>query len=236
MIRTLLYLFLLFSCNLNAQNCNAQEHSANVNDGWLSCEKELSPNAMRGEGHWVLYDLGYPYVIGTTHFWNYNVVGQTQEGMKDVTIDYSLDGTNWVELTNWSLDEASGDFNYQGAPGPDFKGVSCRYILISSKETWGGTCAGLSEVRFDIAKTVGLQNATSSGFEVDLFPNPAFDQLTLHSSNEWDEVAIINSSGFECYRGRYQSTLDVHFLPSGTYFLRLVGKKGMAVVERFVKQ
>jgi len=147
---------LLFLC-LTASNwmygqCNAATYSTNEKDSWLSCQKKISPNNNRGNSHWLQYDLGYIYALGATKFWNYNVTNLTGRGFKQVAIDYSLDGTSWTDGGTFQLPQANGDQGYEGVTGLDLSGISARYILITALSNWnGGTCAGLSEVRFEVA-------------------------------------------------------------------------------------
>ncbi len=218
-----------------AQNCSGPNHSVNVNDSWVSCTKSQNPNPVRGNTHWVLYDLGYEYQIRSSHIWNYNVLGDTENGMKTFKVDYSLNGSDWIELSTWELQEASGSTSYEGEAGPNFGGTKCRYILFSSTESWGGICAGLSEVRFDVAKTVSIGKEVISR-DIDLFPNPSTDQLTIQSDTQFEEFVIINTSGMEVYRGTFQNTIDISYLPQGVFFLRLVGNDGNLYNKEFVKQ
>lgn len=222
---------------LNAQNCNEGQHAANANDGWVSCEITAAPNPARGDAHWIMYDLGYVYAIGTTHFWNYNVIGETSKGMKNITIDYSLDGINWTEATSFQLSEASGMDNYEGEAGPDLGDVPARYILISSVDTWGsGDCAGLSEVRFDIGEVVGIPEVTPDGFTLELFPNPATEQLRVNTNLEVKEVIILNTSGHEVFRTTQSNRLDIKSLPPGVYVLKCTGSNYEILTKRFIKQ
>ncbi len=144
----------LFAIQLQAQECNDDTHSINIQDSWLSCEIAASPNANRPDSHWIMYDFGYVYSIGTTQFWNYNVAGETGKGLKNIIIDYSLDGITWMEAATFQLGVASGLNTYIGEAGPDLNDIDARYILITIVDIWGnGSCAGLSEVRFDIGET-----------------------------------------------------------------------------------
>lgn len=135
---------------LQAQ-CTNNTQSTNTADAWLSCEMIANPNTNRGVGHWLLYNLGYTYGMGTTTFWNYNIEGETGKGFKEVAIDYSLDGIAWTEAGVFQLAQAPGSSDYAGVSGLDLTGINARYILITALSTWnGGSCAGLSEVRFHV--------------------------------------------------------------------------------------
>jgi len=162
------------------QDCYDNTHSVVVNDSWLSCNNSVSPNVARGNGHWIMYDLGYTYNLTTTHFWNYNVPGQVGQGIRDCIIDYSLDGNSWLNAASFELPIASGNTNYIGVSGPDLGGINARYVLLTANTTWGSNCAGLSEVRFDLgqqcavnAQIVGLPATASNNSPITLTGMPA---------------------------------------------------------------
>ena len=233
----IIIMFLLLIANIFYGQCTSEAHSNNINDAWLSCEKSDNPNPAREESHWILYDLGYIYSIGTTKFWNYNVAGETEKGMKNITIDYSLNGTTWTEAATFELSEALGNNNYEGVSGPDLNKLNARYILISATDTWGnGDCAGLSEVRFDVDGTVTQFGVFKQNESVNLFPNPANDQLSIDIDFPVKEIIVVNASGHEIMRANKAAAIDISFLSDGLYFLKIINDKNEMMMERFVKQ
>ncbi|MBK7343685.1 MAG: T9SS type A sorting domain-containing protein [Saprospiraceae bacterium] len=80
-----------------------------------------------------------------------------------------------------------------------------------------------------MAKPVtGFLDPKSSEAKIEIFPNPAMDQLTIRMPNdEWDQcqIKILNMAGkcvYQHVRGSFPSgtqtlTLDLPQLPSGTY-------------------
>ncbi|MFM2394354.1 MAG: hypothetical protein RLZZ546_2336, partial [Bacteroidota bacterium] len=68
------------------------QHSTTWYDSWISCNSSLSPNEARGEGHWILYNLGYNYALGDSYWWNANEADAINNGIKTIAIDVSLDG------------------------------------------------------------------------------------------------------------------------------------------------
>ncbi|MBK8698601.1 MAG: hypothetical protein IPN29_03310 [Saprospiraceae bacterium] len=79
--------------------------------------------------------------------WNYNVANQTAYGFQQVAIDYSEDGSTWTQFGTYSWPLATGEGNYGGFLGPDFQGLSARYVLITSLDT-GSPCRGISKIAF----------------------------------------------------------------------------------------
>lgn len=225
------------SLQLHGQMCNDDTHSTNVYDSWFSCQTAANPNPLRGNTHWVMYDLGYVYSIGPTYFWNFNVMGQTDRGMKNILIDYSLDGVNWTQAASYQLPQATGLPTYIGDYGPDLNEIDARYILITATDTWGTSgCAGLSEVRFEIQGVVATEDPTEAVMSLDIYPNPAANFIMLETEYELNEVILLGVTGAELARFPYRERIDVSYLPSGAYMIKGMTAKNEVVVGRFIKQ
>ncbi|MEM1220445.1 MAG: T9SS type A sorting domain-containing protein [Bacteroidota bacterium] len=229
--------FFLFGGLLSqAQNCIEDGHSVNINDSWVSCELAPNPNPERGESHWVLYDLGYLYHLGTSHFWNYNVEGATDQGMRHITIDGSTNGVDWTEIGTFELPVAPGTGDYQGEPGLDFGAFTTRYVLITATDTWGGDCAGLSEVRFDITGPVSTEEWRENNQALRVYPNPADQVIFLESSADIREFVITNATGQEIVRSAFVPQFDISYLAEGLYFVKALNQANEVFTHRFVKQ
>ncbi len=139
---------------LQAQ-CSENTHSNTTGEGWVSCSPSTNPNPIRGTSHWLQYDFGEVYALGSTFVWNSNEVGQTDRGLQNIVIDYSLDGTTWTEWGTYTLLQATGMNDYLGTEGPDLTGVNAQYLLITAIDNFGDSCYGLAEVRFDLNSNEG---------------------------------------------------------------------------------
>jgi len=131
------------------------EHSTEWDDGWIHYGQPPvpapSPNPARGDGFWIHYDLGYLYTLADMWVWNSNESCCTDRGFKDLVIDYSFNGSTWIELGTFQWPEASGSDNYTGFAGPDFGDVCARYVLITAITNWGSPGAyGLAEVKINV--------------------------------------------------------------------------------------
>lgn len=229
-------IFMLGMVQLQGQECNEGNHDTQISDSWTSCEITMSPNPERGVSHWIRYDLGYVYALSTTHFWNYNVAAATEKGMKDIIIDYSLDGINWTEVAAFQLPQATGSDDYPGTEGPNLGNIEARYILITGLTAWGDiNCAGLSEVRFDIGEANGIEPLNGNDGVLELFPNPVNELLNIKSDIDLEELVIVDGAGHEVYRSPFQSTIDLKSLPSGLYFVKGIGPGKVMVIRRFIK-
>ena len=156
-------------------------HNTSWTDTWMSCQETESPNIKRDPGHWIMYDFGDQYSLHASTIWNLNVPDSTQRGMRDIVIDYSNDGQNWTEVTEWTVDEAPGSSIYQGVDGPNFEGTVARYVLVSILNNHGDpNCVGMSELRINatIATTTNIPESELN-IDVAASPNPASDFTTI---------------------------------------------------------
>ena len=232
----------IFTQALAAQ-CLDDEHSTNEKDSWLSCQTSMIPNSEALTSyHWIYYDLGYNYALGTVKIWNYNVLDQTGKGIKDGEVFYSADGENWVSGGLFQIPEASGQNDYVGWEGIDLKGIVARFINIVAYSNWeNSTCTGLSEVRFNIVEqttSIVESQLTSSGMLV--FPNPTNQVLSVNTKNNRPikEFILLNNAGHEILRRsnlRSSFTLDVSTFLSGMYYIKVLTENQKYLVSKFVK-
>ena len=88
------------------------------NNSWVSCTTSTNPNPSRSATHWLLYDFQEAHFIDSSYIWNANRTGESGWGAKEVVIDYSLDGTNWLELGQYTFPQAPESSDYIGFLGP----------------------------------------------------------------------------------------------------------------------
>lgn len=165
-------LILLFSCcaNLLQAQCLPDRHNTSWFDGWLSCETSPNPNEARGESHWISYDFGQLYSLGELKIWNVNDPDILSYGAKQVAIDYSLDGINWIEYGLETFPIASGLSTYEGEVVTNFNDLKTRYLLLTVVDNYGGECSGFSEIRIE-ADSAKDENEDIC-LIADVYPNP----------------------------------------------------------------
>ena len=150
------YSFLLVL--LGIYGLKSQNQCATINNNlwqntWQSCETNSNPNTARGNGHWIMYDLGAVYDLSSTWIWNVNDPSELNTGFKDVIVDYSINNSTWTTLGTYTFEKGTGASDYQGFSGPDFAKNKARYVLFSSTENWGDvSCHGITEVRFNLTE------------------------------------------------------------------------------------
>ena len=148
----LFIIFLFIGSSFISAQCT--ENDNYWNKSWVSCTTSTNPNTSRGAAHWLLYDFQEAHFIDSSYVWNANRTGESGWGAKEVVIDYSLDGTNWLELGQYSFPQAPETSDYTGFLGPDFNGLLIKKILITILSTHdGGNCASIAEVQFQIDQT-----------------------------------------------------------------------------------
>ncbi len=118
---------------------------------WKSCEEKIYPNTVISASHWILYEFDTNHYIDSTHIWNSNRTGESQEEVNRILIDYSIDGSTWIELGIFDIARAPEGKNYMGAPGPNFYSTFLRKILINVLSTHdNGDCATIGEIILSI--------------------------------------------------------------------------------------
>jgi len=166
---------------LGRTQCYKDRHNTSWNEAWVSCEERANPNSIRGIGHWILYDFGHTYRLGNTKVWNVNSPEFLESGIKDFYIDYSQDGMEWENLGQFTLSQGPGKSIYEGEEITTFGGDTARFVLLTAIDTYGGACAGVSEVKIDVVEVVSRLQLYEKKecFEVAVYPNPHTSEFTL---------------------------------------------------------
>ncbi len=113
---------------------------------WLSDAAGPQPS-------WIEYEFDNVYKLHEMWVWNSNtslepVIGF---GFKDVTIEYSANGTDYTTLgTTAEFARAPGAPDYEHNTTVDLSSVAAKYVRLTANSNWGGILNqyGLSEVRF----------------------------------------------------------------------------------------
>jgi hypothetical protein len=130
---------------VDGSGVNAQDqHSLNSRDMWLA-----SPGP--DEPVWIQYDFGRVYKLHQMLVWNYNTEFELLLGfgLKNVTVEYSADGAEWVALGDVEFAQATANAAYVYNTTVDFEGVAARSVRLTVRSGYGLIARyGLSEVRF----------------------------------------------------------------------------------------
>jgi hypothetical protein len=120
-------------------------HATAVEQMWLSSTTGPAPA-------WIQYEFDKVYKLREMWVWNSNQVVEAVLGVgaKDVTIEYSTDGSAWTTLSEAQFARATGLAGYAHNTTVDLQGIAARYVRLTIRSNWGGLLMqyGLSEVRF----------------------------------------------------------------------------------------
>ncbi|MCH7559369.1 MAG: LamG domain-containing protein [Planctomycetes bacterium] len=148
---------------INGSGLDANDlHSTEAADMWLSGE-EKEPNRA-----WIEYELDKVYKLHEMWVWNANQMIESiiGFGFKDVTIEYSTNGTDYTILgTTHEFARAPGTADYAYNTTIDFGGAAAKYIRLTANSNWGGLTDqyGLSEVRFFSIPVFAREPSPDSG-------------------------------------------------------------------------
>ena len=120
------------------------QHSVVLEDMWLA-----TPPA--GELPWFLCTFDRPYKLREMQVWNHNSTFELYVGFgcKDVTVEYSPDGTDWVTLGDYEFARAPGTSGYEANTTVEFGDIAVKAVKLTIHSgflTMGKY--GLSELRF----------------------------------------------------------------------------------------
>jgi regulation of enolase protein 1 (concanavalin A-like superfamily) len=133
---------------INGSGLTGDLHGINTSTMW-----NTSMAAAASGPAWIQYQFPNAYKLSELWVWNYNgefepVLGY---GFKDVTIEYSLDGTTWTLLKDTQFAQATAVGGYAHNTTVDMGAVVAQYVKLTAKSNWsmvGIKQYGLSEVRF----------------------------------------------------------------------------------------
>jgi len=119
------------------------EHSIDAFDMWLATP---GPDPL-----WIQYEFDRLYKLHEMRVWNYNVMFEPVLGfgLKDVTVEYSENGSDWTVLGEVELAKATATADYTANTTIDCQGLSARFVRLNVNSGQGPMGQfGLSEVRF----------------------------------------------------------------------------------------
>jgi len=128
---------------------------------WLSDKTGVQPT-------WIEFQFDKIYQLHEMWVWNANeslepLVGL---GFKDVTIEYSANGVDYLRLgTTHEFTQGPGTPDYAHNTTVDLSGVAAKYVRLTPTSNWGGVFSqyGLSEVRFFSIPVFAREPSPDSG-------------------------------------------------------------------------
>jgi hypothetical protein len=130
---------------VNGSGLDGDLHSIDATEMWLSHRTGEQPT-------WIQFEFDKPYELYEMWVWNQNqllesVIGL---GMKDVTIEHSADGIDWITFGDVEIARAPGVADNPHDSTINLSGVYAQYVRLTAHSNWAGILPqfGLSEVRF----------------------------------------------------------------------------------------
>jgi len=120
------------------------QHSTDSGDMW-----QIMPAP--GEDVTLQFEFDTVYKLHEMMVWNYNVQFELLLGfgLKDVTVEYSADGVEWVALGDIVFAQATASSTYEANTTVEFNGVPAKFVRFTIHNAYGTVGQyGLSEVRF----------------------------------------------------------------------------------------
>jgi hypothetical protein len=160
---------------------------------WLSSQDGIQPT-------WIEYEFDGVYKLHEMWVWNSN--GSLEPaigfGFKDVTIEYSVNGTDYTTLgTTHEFARAPGLDDYAHNTTVDLNGVVAKFVRLTANSNWGSILNqyGLSEVRFFYIPVLARE------------PNPDSGATDVSIGTIDEPIDII----LDFRAGREAATHDVYF-------------------------
>jgi hypothetical protein len=152
--------------------------------------------------------------------WNYNVQFELVLGfgLKDVTVQYSLDGVEWTSLGDVEFAQATAAATYAANTAVDLQGVAARYVRLTVNSGWGLMGQyGLSEVRFLYVPVQATRPAPATG-AIDVDPSSVLNwragrEAAAHEIYlSADEAAVADGTAL------LDTVADSSYMPVGLEF------------------
>ncbi len=171
-------------------------HATTPETMWFTATVDLDP--------WIQYDFNDVMKLDTMSVWNANSTAESAIGwgVKDVVIEYSVDGEHWDVLADANqLSRAPGLPTYSQYDTIDFGGATARYVRLDIQSNWGGILMayGLSEVQFSM---IPVQART---------PEPASGAVDIHP-----DTTVAWRAGREASQHTVSVSMDINALADGT--------------------
>jgi hypothetical protein len=163
------------------------------NKGRTHLHSNIVNDMYKGDTTEFLFDIGHIEKLGELYLWNYNAEGDTESGLKDITVSYSEDNLTFTGDTKYTLAKGSGEPGMKATNTIDSKsiqlnGVSARFIKITVDSNYGGNGNGLSEIRLFRYKQPILAGESISSSPLERYINGKW-------SAEAEDYNFVNGTG-----------------------------------------
>ena len=168
-------------------------HATSAETMWFTASPDMDP--------WIQFEFDDIKQLDTMKVWNSNSTAEIAIGwgVKDVVVEYSVDGENWVALEGASqFNRAPGLPTYNQYDEIAFNGVPAKVVRLDIASNWGGILMSysLGEVQFNMIPAQARTPVPASG-ATDVLPNAILTwragreagQHTIYASTDENAVA-----------------------------------------------
>ena len=169
------------------------QHSTDEDDMWLAAPGDDA----------LVIEFAFDHLCKLHEMWVWNYNSQFEMvlgfGLKDVTVEYSVDGAEWISLGDVELAQAPGAATCTASTAIELAGVAARYVRLAANSGWGalGAQFGLSEVRFFEYPVQAREPAPANGDS----------EIGLDASLAWRTGR--GAAGHEVYLGPDAASLEL---------------------------
>jgi hypothetical protein len=181
---------------VNGSGLNANDqHSVEATQMWMTNGTKPA---------WIQFEFAKVEKLHEMWVWNSNQMIEAFIGFgaKNVTIEYSTDGTTWTTLANVpEFAKATAAATYTSNTVVPFGGVQAKYVKLTVNANWGGVApqTGLAEVRFfqvpvQARAPVPADAATGVGLDAELNWRPGREAASHKVYFSEDQAAVADGS------------------------------------------
>ncbi len=122
----------------------ADQHSANTDHMWAGTPNPSEPSYLQ-------FNFDGVYKLSEMMVWNYNMQFEAflGYGIKNITLEYSQDGTDWTMLGDFELAQGTGSATYAANSIVPLDGVAAKHLRMTINSNFSNTTSvyGCSEIR-----------------------------------------------------------------------------------------
>ncbi|MCB0661372.1 MAG: T9SS type A sorting domain-containing protein, partial [Saprospiraceae bacterium] len=185
-----------------------------------------------------------------------DLVPSTTDTASMVDFDQSVDTTNFfpdieVQFTDlsadpvsWIWDFANGNSSLEQNPTNTYQMPGVYHTSLTIRDSKG--CNNSVIYPLTLLETSAVKEGNSYEEQPLLFPNPAFDQITLYLPASFMELTKVKCTILDIQgkivkevipsKGYQEVNVDISNLPSGLFILTTSTENGVIATNRFVKQ
>ena len=211
----------------------------------------------------IVTDTLNPYPINDTSAFVLKIPGRSFNTFASISFYYQLDidtgakaiieisldsGTHWINL----IDSVPPNYFWNGTPNLDSSTNGWTQALFRSESPFIAPETLLFRFTFISSSTFANKDGwiidninvclcwegvpqIANNNDIALFPNPAYDELTIQSTEKINNVEITNLIGQTIYTNKFnteKAEVDVAAMPAGIYFVKV----NNTTVRKFVKE